>query len=181
MEHILRTSARPLRHPLLNPTCDVARRKRDTRGDKKALPLANLKEQKATKGRGTKKRREWENRSRGAGKRKKRKKKKKRREEGKLHKDATLRCAARWTWRGRKISRGRNSRMDGYRCVYMCTYTYRDHDGGLKKPLDLNGTRGKTELRTKRRGSFVRATDRSGLAGRPANYLWHCPALSIRE
>lgn len=60
-------------------------------------------------------RREWENRSRAAegGGQGQGKKKKRRGEGGKVHKDATLRCATRWTWRGRKISRGWNSGWTG--------------------------------------------------------------------
>lgn len=95
----MRTSPRPLRHSSLNPACAMLQDGNETREEGKKSSVAGIpeEEQKATKGR-AEKRREWENRSDGVGPGEVKKKKKKRGgEEGKLHKDATLRCAARWT------------------------------------------------------------------------------------
>lgn len=90
----------------------------------------------------------------------------------------TRRCVAQLAGRdeGEKYPEGEIP--DGWVCVhvYVCVCLYRDCDDGIRKPPDLNGTRGKTDVAPTRK--FCRATDRSGLAGRPITYV---RPVSIRE
>jgi len=73
----------------------------------------------------------------------------------------TLRCAVRWTWWGRKISREWNS---GRVCVHVGVSIHRDYDDGIKKPRSDWHARKNDDVQMDEK-VLSRVTDRSGLAG----------------